>query len=280
MAWKYQTGATELSFSGYYQDVLHTWDKNGLRKPNTTVEDSLYFVNTKKLNAKDYILEQSKNTDIIIINEAHHMAQHRMFTKSLLKDLYANGYRYLGLEALFETTINYRKYPVIESGYYTKEPEFGNLIAEALKLGFTLFNYVATPGKNGKEHEIEFCAQLSKYFLNKKFKPYQDSNGNWYSRCENYYDNLHITFEYNRVAITFNMRPNELEQLYNLWMQSYKEFEFKWFKYYWNYHKQDLLLYRDKNQDWNFQEEKEDYYQRFYDCFYEIIKKYRQLTGK
>ncbi len=163
VAWKYQTGATELSFSGYYQDVLNTWDKNGLRKPNTTVEDSLYFVNAKKINAKDYIVEQSKYTQIIIINEAHHMAQHRMFTKSLLKDLYDNGYRYLGLEALFDSTINDRKYPIIDSGYYTKEPEFGSLIAEALNLGFTLFSYEAAQGKNGKEREIEQAENIQKF---------------------------------------------------------------------------------------------------------------------
>src|SRR5690606_17379848 len=135
VAWKYQIGATELSFSGYYREVLQIWDKNGVRKPKTTVEDSLYFIKSRQVNAKDYIIEQSKNAQIIIINEAHHIPKHRAFTKSLLKKLYDNGYRYLGLEALFDSTINERKYPVIETGYYTKEPEFGNLITEALKVG-------------------------------------------------------------------------------------------------------------------------------------------------
>src|SRR5690606_31743782 len=40
VAWKYQIGATELSFSGYYREVLQVWDKNGVRKPKITVEDS------------------------------------------------------------------------------------------------------------------------------------------------------------------------------------------------------------------------------------------------
>lgn len=163
VAWKYQTGATELSFIGNYQKVLHIWDKNGVRKPKTTEEDSLYFTNSSKVNAKDYIIEQSKNTQIVIINEAHHISKHRAFTKSLLKELYDNGYRYLGLEALFDSTINERKFPVMKSGYYTKEPEFGNLISEALQIGFTLFSYEASEGKNGKEREIEQAENIQKY---------------------------------------------------------------------------------------------------------------------
>lgn len=163
VAWKYQTGATELSFNGYYAEVLKIWDKNGVRKPKTTNKDSLYYINSKKVNAKDYIIEQSKNSQIVIINEAHHIPKHRTFTKSLLKDLYDNGYRYLGLEALFDSTINERKFPIIESGYYTKEPEFGNLISEALKIGYTLFSYEASEGKNGKEREIEQAENIQKF---------------------------------------------------------------------------------------------------------------------
>ncbi|MCA4782697.1 hypothetical protein IF125_10595 [Empedobacter stercoris] len=163
VAWKYQTGASELSFNGYYAEVLKIWDKNGVRKPKTTNKDSLYYINSKKVNAKDYIIEQSKNSQIVIINEAHHIPKHRTFTKSLLKDLYDNGYRYLGLEALFDSTINERKFPIIESGYYTKEPEFGNLISEALKIGYTLFSYEASEGKNGKEREIEQAENIQKF---------------------------------------------------------------------------------------------------------------------
>lgn len=163
VAWKYQTGATELSFNGYYKEVLKTWDQNGVRKPNTTIKDSLYFINSKKVNAKDYILNQAKKAQIVIINEAHHIPKHRTFTKSILQDLFNNGYRYLGLEALSDSQINERKFPIIESGYYTKEPEFGNLISEALKIGFTLFGYEASEGKNGKEREIEQAENIQKF---------------------------------------------------------------------------------------------------------------------
>lgn len=163
VAWKYQTGATELSFNGYYEEVLKIWDKNGTRNIKTTEQDSLYFTASKKIDAKNYIIEQSKKSQIVIINEAHHIAKHRTFTKSLLQDLYISGYRYLGLEALTDLEINKRKFALAESGYYTKEPEFGNLIHEALKIGYTLFGYEATEGKNGKEREIEQAENIQKF---------------------------------------------------------------------------------------------------------------------
>lgn len=163
VAWKYQTGATELSFGGYYSEVLKMWDLNRVNKPKITKEDSLYFKNSTKINAKEYIIQQARNSEIVIINEAHHMAQHRTFTKSLLKDLYNQGYRYLGLEALFDLQINERKFPTLESGYYTKEPEFGNLLYEALHIGYTLFGYEAPAGYNGKEREIAQATNIQKF---------------------------------------------------------------------------------------------------------------------
>ncbi|UUC44834.1 hypothetical protein [Flavobacterium cerinum] len=163
-AWRYQMSATQFSISGYYKTGLEIWDKNGVRKPNPmSSQDSLLFFKSKQLKAKDYIVDRSKNEQIIIINEAHTNARHRTFTRSLLKGLYDNGYRYLGLEALQDTIINRRKFPVLDSGVYTKEPEFGNLLSEALQIGFTVFGYEASEGKNRKEREIEQARNIQAF---------------------------------------------------------------------------------------------------------------------
>jgi len=158
--WKYQIGANEYSFIGNYKKARETWDKNGVGIPEITAEDSLYFNEFSPVNAKEYIIERSKNEQIIIINEAHTNPKHRTFTHSLLQGLYDNGYRYLGLEALWDMHdtldifINERKYSIMKSGYYTKEPEFGNFIYAALKIGFTLFGYDGGFEYGGKEREI------------------------------------------------------------------------------------------------------------------------------
>lgn len=161
LAWKYQMGATYYSISEYYKEALETWDKNGSAVRKISKEDSLYFNSFKQKKAKDYIINRSKNEQIIIINEAHHNNMHRVFTTSLLQGLYDNGYRFFGLEALADPSINERKFPIADSGFYVKEPQMANMLSEALKIGFVLFEYEAAEGKNGKEREIEEAANIA-----------------------------------------------------------------------------------------------------------------------
>jgi hypothetical protein len=121
-----------------------------------------------RVKATDYIVEQSKKNQIIIINEAHHNSHHRTFTKSLLQHLYDNGYKNLGLEALtnndsLNLALNKRKYPTQETGYYIRDPQFGNLVREALEIGYKLFAYEQTSGANGKPREIEQAKNIQKF---------------------------------------------------------------------------------------------------------------------
>lgn len=162
LAWKYQLGATAYSFSQHFAKASQTWDKNGAVVPKISGADSLYFKKFKAQHALNYIINRSKKEQVIIINEAHHEARHRVFTTALLQGLYNNGYRLLGLEAIADSLINKRKFPVVESGFYTQEPQMANLIAEALKIGFTVFDYEASEGKNGKEREIEQAKNIAK----------------------------------------------------------------------------------------------------------------------
>ena len=162
LAWKYQMGATDYSISQYYLKALETWDKNGIKIQQLSKNDSVYFKSFKEQNAKDYIIEKSKSEKIIIINEAHHNSSHRVFTTSLLKKLFTNGYRFFGLEAVTDTLINKRKFVSKESGYYTNEPQMANLINEAIKIGFKIFSYEAINGENGKEREIVQAKNIAK----------------------------------------------------------------------------------------------------------------------
>ncbi|PKH68507.1 hypothetical protein CXF59_04080 [Flavobacterium sp. ALD4] len=130
------------------------------------------FNSFKKQEAKEYIINRSKNEKIIIINEAHHNIRHRIITTSLLYSLYDSGYRFIRLETLSDTLINKIKFLILESGYYTREPQMANLLKEASKIGFTLFKHEISDGSNGKEREIgqaENIAKLIKENQNSKF---------------------------------------------------------------------------------------------------------------
>lgn len=164
--WKYQMGATRFSISGNYKRALEIWDMNGVRQYKLSEKDSLYLTQYSPADACMYILDRSEQEHIIIINEAHHIAKHRHFTASLLQGLYDKGYRYLGLEALFEKELNERGYPVSESGFYIQEPEFGNLVAQAIRIGYVIFGYEASEGKNGKEREIEQAQNIKSFMDN------------------------------------------------------------------------------------------------------------------
>lgn len=162
--WKYQTGAVEFSFVGDYPSVLATWDKAFPRgKMKSGMMDTLLLHQSTAVHAHNYIVQRAEHETVIIINEAHHMPRHRTFTAGLLEDLYDLGYRHLGLEALWDTLTNERKFAVLKSGYYTQEPEFGNLVYRAIQLGFHVFGYEASPDKNGKEREMEQAQNIKKY---------------------------------------------------------------------------------------------------------------------
>lgn len=150
-AWKHQLSAIDYANKGDYKNALLQWDlAMGFREINYS-DKQIDSINTlyKTVNARDYVIDQAKNHKVVIINEAHHNSRHRVFTRSLLKELYDLGYTSLGLEALSTSdsltiALNKRKYPTQDSGYYIKEPQFGNLVREALEIGYRVFPYDTT----------------------------------------------------------------------------------------------------------------------------------------
>ncbi len=167
--WKYQFSASDYATKGDYKNALIQWDlAMGTREKNFT-ETQIDSINIKysKVNATDYIIEQAKKNQVVIINEAHHNSFHRVFTKSLLKKLYDNGYTNLGLEALvnndsLNSALNNRKYPIQKTGHYIKDPQFGNLVREALEIGYDLFTYENMGKGSGKQREIEQAKNIKK----------------------------------------------------------------------------------------------------------------------
>lgn len=121
---------------------------------------------------EEYFKEISDEEKIVIVSEAHQKPQHRIFTRRILKTLYDKGFRYFGLEALtpysehplflLDSTLNERGYPLDSplTGRYAMEPQMGNLIREALKLGFTVFGYERSTGEN--ERDLQQALNIKK----------------------------------------------------------------------------------------------------------------------
>jgi len=142
-----------LSYINDYKNTLACWDSIMHPAYSFTTAYSLYFLKFKPVPAKNYILQRAKSERIIIINEAHQQPMHRVFTESLLAELYKEGYRYFGAEAISESDslLNERKYPTLQTGGYIQQPQYGNLIRTALALGFYVFAYDTMAGIEQRE---------------------------------------------------------------------------------------------------------------------------------
>ena len=166
LPYRYQLAATDYSFIDEYLMALITRDKefNGHTSSQPSQDKCSLMARYRPAPANDYIIQQAAKTSIVIINEAHHQPMHRVFATSLLPALKKLGYTYLGIETLDakDSDLNYRGYPLVSSGYYSKEPCFGNFIRTALALGFTVFPYEASAEaqKRGENRDAVEAANI------------------------------------------------------------------------------------------------------------------------
>jgi len=95
-----------------------------------------------KTGSIDDLLKLTANQQIVMFNEAHHVPKHRLLVTNLLDTLYAQGFRYLGIEAFFaDSTFLKKGFPSSQTGFYLSEPTFANLVRTAHKIGYKIFGY-------------------------------------------------------------------------------------------------------------------------------------------
>jgi hypothetical protein len=115
-----------------YADMVYGTSSKG--KPPTISLIEGY----KPVDALAAITTLAENAQLVLINESHHIPQHRAFTYLLLKALRRLGFTHFAAETLSEQdkNLNERGYPIRTSGYYTREPLYGDLVRTAIKLGY------------------------------------------------------------------------------------------------------------------------------------------------
>jgi len=94
--------------------------------------------NVEHVEAWKYIHFAARNTRVLMINEAHNKPLQSAFVISLLKDLYKGGYRLLAMEMLNNFSDHELSRLRLHTGYYTAEPVLGELVREALAIGYQL----------------------------------------------------------------------------------------------------------------------------------------------
>ena len=142
----YDLLSQSVSFVGDYAAALeyqHLSDTTHLTEvENRQIAKSIQQLkNIKNADAKRFITFIASNYKVIMLNEAYNKPLHRAFAYTLLDVLYNRGYRYLAMEMLNPmpdqelTKINYK------TGHFPTEPVAGELIRQALDLGYKLIAY-------------------------------------------------------------------------------------------------------------------------------------------
>jgi hypothetical protein len=131
-----------LTYSCFCNDTLR-YNEYTIKRRKINKDSILYdFQKYKIKNAEDYILENINDFEIILFNERHHNTEQRIFLNQILSKLKKSGFEYLAIEALDNTEnkdflLNFNK----NSGFYTKESNYSNLIKEAFNNGFKVLSY-------------------------------------------------------------------------------------------------------------------------------------------
>lgn len=144
---------SEINEKEWYANLLHANNGNFSRsveiscnhgQHEISTEEIAEFKKYKPVPARKSIIEAAKKSRVVIINERHHRPDHRLFSESLLKGLKEIGFNYFGAETLDTENIdelNKRGYPTYNSGYYSVESMYGELIRTALHLDYELVAY-------------------------------------------------------------------------------------------------------------------------------------------
>jgi hypothetical protein len=147
----YDIRGTRASFLGDQRAAQTSFDvieQNHSPKPITKhrIDDM------RPCNAAEYILSVADQHQVIMLSERHHVPQTRIVSLQLLQGLWDKGFRYLALETLdnrpatMDSKLNQRAYPTLDTGFYTQEPLFGEMVRQARKIGFKVIGYEAVAG--------------------------------------------------------------------------------------------------------------------------------------
>jgi len=155
-----QVLAANESELGDYESAVHRFPFGapGLRGAPAPLPDRDHY---RSANAVDGIAELARTRRIVVVNEAHHVAQTRIVTLELLPKLRELGYTHLAVEGLDERDreLAARGYPTRTSGTYLREPLYGEIVRRALRLGYVVVPYESSRPEADAEPREEDQAQ-------------------------------------------------------------------------------------------------------------------------
>ncbi|MEO8011931.1 MAG: hypothetical protein ABI650_09830 [Dokdonella sp.] len=110
------------------------------------------------------IADLAKGRQAVFFNENHSYALTRTLTVQILAALREEGFDTFAAETLYDTDIDAglqaRGYPTSETGFYTEEPIYAEMVRTALRLGYRVVAYEALSDATGDAREAEQARNL------------------------------------------------------------------------------------------------------------------------
>src|SRR5450432_3056905 len=162
----YDLLSQSVSFVGDYAGALEYQSKADTTRvtdvENRQIGKSIQLLkNIKNADAKRFISFIAPNYSVIMLNEAYNKPLHRAFAYSLLDDLYKRGFRYLAMEMLNPMPDQELTKLTYKTGHFATEPVAGELIRQALELGFKLVAYEDPQGNSHTPTERDSIQALN-----------------------------------------------------------------------------------------------------------------------
>ncbi len=105
---------------------------------------------------------------LVVIMEAHTVSEHRAWIEQTLASFRAARFTHYFAETIAESgsTLKSRGYPTTNTGYYTNDPRFGNLVRTALRLGFEVGGYDLADSDFNRREEYQ-AATIAERFASR-----------------------------------------------------------------------------------------------------------------
>lgn len=157
-----QTYVSNYEESYRYENILleSTPSYKRVREMYAKDIDASPVADYRMLDALDAIESVADQQKVIMINEEHRTSFHRASTLQLIRRLYAKGFRYFAAETIYaeDADLQKRGFPTQNSGFYTADPVYADMIRAALKLGYKIVPYESMDADcRSPENNPEFC---------------------------------------------------------------------------------------------------------------------------
>jgi hypothetical protein len=164
IAWPLQALGTQRSFVGDTDGAIAAFQQRAAYFP----VDAMPSASASQLDgllaepALEAIVRAARTRRIVILNEAHYSPRSRAFALQLARELRKDGFNYLACET-FSPLAMKDGYPRVGSGYYSREPVYGQLLREAARDGWRFVPYEdETNQESGEPRDTEQANNLQK----------------------------------------------------------------------------------------------------------------------